>query len=158
ALIDYKTGAVGSVGHWVGARPRAPQLPLYALAQLAQLAPEGKTFNAIGAVAYGRVRRGECGFVGISAYDGFDSTKRVASAGEHRALREYDFDDWGDVMMHWHERLSELAKAYLNGDARVDPLAADVCAFCDLHALCRIDAADDDGDDESEAADDAAAT
>ena len=126
ALIDYKTGAPGSLQNWNGARPQSPQLPLYALAQEA----------AVETVAYGRVRRGDCGFSGVARESEFGHGVRPL---ESSSLKK-DFADWDELMAHWRTALSELAQEFLDGEARVAPINAGVCERCDLHGLCRIGA------------------
>ena len=124
ALIDYKTGVPASLANWGGARPQSPQLPLYALARQ----------TAVEAVAYGRVRRGDCGFNGVAREAEFAPKVHALQS----STLKNDFADWDELMAHWRAALSELAREFLDGEARVDPLNPSVCAQCDLHGLCRI--------------------
>ncbi|MDA7967508.1 MAG: PD-(D/E)XK nuclease family protein [Gammaproteobacteria bacterium] len=132
ALIDYKTGGGAGAGDWGGARPRSPQLPLYALAQ--NNAP-------LAALAYGRVRRGECAFRGVARDAGFiesgGAQANLPPPEKHRALNH--FADWDEMLAHWRAELPELAREFLGGDARVAPLRG-ACDHCGLHGLCRVDA------------------
>ena len=127
ALIDYKTGGVGSLTNWCGPRPQSPQLPLYAVAQEAP----------VEAVAYGRVRRGDCGLRGVAREAEFAPNARALQ--NSRSLKG-DFENWDALMAHWRTTLSALAGEFLAGEARVDPLNPTICAQCDLHGLCRIGA------------------
>ena len=127
ALIDYKTGATDSPKNWSGARPPSPQLPLYAVAQ------EG----AVETVVFGRVKSGDCRFIGVSRDSEFDPT--VGPLASSRSLK-HDFDHWDALLDHWRTVLAQLAAEFLGGEARVDPLNPNVCAQCDLHGLCRIEA------------------
>ena len=144
-IIDYKTGAISSVKNWLGARPQSPQLPLYALAQTSPVAT----------VAYGIVRHGECSFSGLSRADGFaDSDKKptaVAAPETHRSTKNDD-TDWGEITAHWRRVLPELAQEFRAGVARVAPYTPEVCAYCDLPGLCRIDAnvGDQTGDESAD--------
>ena len=124
AIIDYKTGGETGRGTWLGERPRQPQLPLYV-----QAVDAGR----VAAVAYGRVRAGESGYVGIardpSAFGG------IASFGVD-APPEYE--SWDSLLAAWRERLLALAAEYASGDARLAPNPATACRLCHLAALCRI--------------------
>ena len=53
-----------------------------------------------------------------------------------------DIDDWESLLSQWQDTLSQLASAFREGDAQVDPKITNsksACEYCDLHALCRID-------------------
>ena len=128
ALIDYKTGAPDSVTNWAGSRPQSPQLPLYAVAQEAP----------VEAVVYGRVRRGNCAFSGVArTAEPVAGIPGVLPLANHRGLIQH-FPHWDNLMAHWRSTLAALAREFVDGQARVDPLAAAVCQQCDLHGLCRI--------------------
>ena len=122
ALIDYKTGARDNIKNWGGERPQSPQLPLYALAQDTPPA----------ALGYGRVRRGDCGLIGVVRDE---SIATGIAALDKSSLKE--FETWDALTAHWREVLGALAREYLDGDARIAPIG-DACANCDLHGLCRI--------------------
>jgi len=125
ALIDYKTGTANSLRNWAGARPQSPQLPLYAIAG-----------DATGAVAFAQVKRGECKFSGVARGDFGPGVGAVESS---RALKG-EFADWAALLAHWRRALPVLAAEFVAGEARVDPHQPSVCAQCNLHTLCRIDA------------------
>lgn len=126
ALIDFKTGAADGLGNWAGDRPQAPQLPLYAIAQ-----------DRAAAVAFAQVKRGDCRFSGV-ARDG-DFGGGVTAVEANRALQK-DFADWDELLAHWRRVLPALAAEFLKGEAPVAPHHPQVCARCNLHTLCRIDA------------------
>jgi probable DNA repair protein len=126
AVIDYKTGSEADVGGWIGERPRAPQLPLYAHAVGA---------DRVAAIAIGRLRAGRTGFVGIARdarIFGLDT-----DFAAKRALR--GIGSWTELLAQWGRRLESLASEYVRGDARLawDPQRA--CRYCHLPGLCRID-------------------
>lgn len=129
ALIDYKTGAPDSLHHWSGPRPQSPQLPLYAIAQA----------EAVGVIAYGRVKKGRCAFSGIARSQDQEFAGQVGPVEKHRSLKA-DFDGWEALVRHWRRVLPQLAAEFTAGEARVDPFKAEVCSNCHLHTLCRIDA------------------
>ena len=137
ALIDYKTGVSDKAKNWGGARPSAPQLPLYACAQTAP----------VSVVAFGRVKKGMCGFVGVAEDDGFDAVNSDARspnrvvALEDSSLKN-EFADWDDLLAHWRVALPRLAAEFLDGEARVDPSDPSVCTYCALPSFCRVGDAD----------------
>ncbi|MSP53381.1 MAG: hypothetical protein EXR81_03910 [Gammaproteobacteria bacterium] len=126
-LLDYKTGKTNPA-EWFGDRPRAPQLPLYAITEKDITAP-------INAVAFAQVRIDEMCFKGVSQYElningirmPVDFSKRYEAP-----------DTWSELLQEWHETLEKLADDYYHGIADVDPLNANTCDDCDLHTLCRI--------------------
>jgi len=62
--------------------------------------------------------------------------KDVASSKLHGAR---EAADWQAHKVLWRQRLSALAEAYLDGDARVDPKTPGAtCRYCGLQLLCRI--------------------
>jgi ATP-dependent helicase/nuclease subunit B len=126
-LIDYKTGNV--TPDWRGERPDNPQLPIYAL-----LRPE-----ALVAVAYGRVNAAECGFIAET-----DRTAVFRPRGRRSSLEGMpSLDALIDV---WSGRIATLAADFASGQAAVAPTLR-ACRSCQLHALCRVPAALEDGAD-----------
>ncbi len=122
-LIDYKTGGADP-REWFGERPTAPQLPLYAVTL-------GET---PGAVAYARLKRGDMGFSGVCDPDGnaaLPGLKPPEKLGGPAA--------WDGMLAAWREVLERLGADFRAGRAAVDPKDDDVCTFCDLPPLCRID-------------------
>jgi len=132
-IIDYKSGG-GSLADWLGERPAAPQLPLYALASGSDTA--GITFAA--------VNRDKPGFTGLA-----DARYAAGIRDDiEKAVGDRDTaDSWDALRASWGERLASLAHAFLRGDAAVEPLSGHkTCRHCGLQALCRIGlAVDDDG-------------
>jgi len=125
-LIDYKTGEV-ALSKWRGERPDEPQLPLYTLAR--EALPQ--------AVAFGRVCRGETGFLGLSAAS--DVAPGVHAAANRRFFPS-EYADWGSMLAAWRAALESLAIAFRSGAAAVDPKKRTVtCKNCDLSTLCRVD-------------------
>ena len=116
-LIDYKTGGLMSTRQWEGPRPDDPQVPLYAIA-----APE-----ELAAVTFAKLRAGEMRFVGYSRAPGLlpnISTPR---------------NEWKALLDQWKKDAEALGKAFVSGDARVDPKEElKTCRRCDLQTLCRV--------------------
>lgn len=116
-IVDYKTGKF-SIFDWEGERLASPQMPLYALA-----------YNepALSAVMITNLRSDECRYIGYASTD----------LGVRGLKIKSDFEG---IKQTWHIHLEALAKAFANGDARVDPRNSTItCQFCHLHALCRIE-------------------
>jgi hypothetical protein len=123
-LIDYKTGNAVT-GAWMGERPAEPQLPLYCLAR-----PEMPD-----AVAFGRVRRGECALSGLAAHVGVADGVTELQGSRYAA----EFRSWPALLATWRARLEGLAAAFRSGAAPVDPKKRAVtCSTCDLATLCRV--------------------
>ncbi len=126
-IIDYKTG-LAAVGDWLGDRPVEPQLPLYTL---------DRRDSELSAVAFAKVKRGDCSFVGLGRDD--DLLPGVASASGHRKLEGTEISHWDDLLKSWHQTLHQLGDGFANGQAQVDPINGRLaCDRCDLQSLCRI--------------------
>lgn len=137
AIIDYKTGDV-SIKDWFGARPREPQLPMYALAHASDLA----------LVAFARLSVREVAWRGLAR-----TGDLVEGVGTPDSMRggEWVFDDWNALLAHWRGSIEALATGYLEGHAQVDPRdGRKTCTHCDLETLCRVQHASEDSDSESE--------
>lgn len=132
-LIDYKTARRVSVRQWTGARPEAPQLPLYALTCSPDVA--GIAF-AVATRDEGRIR----GLAADAALLGPDAD--IARDGAGAAGLETA--DWNTLRAHWSGVLSELVARYAAGDAAVDPLKRATCRNCHLSVLCRVRQASDE--------------
>ena len=126
-VVDYKGGDVGP-GAWLGDRPEDVQLPLYAtFAVAAEDAPlEGLVFA--------RVKAGEVGFHGrvrnalLSVNAGLSSRNDLVK----NPLT-------ADQIEEWRETIERLGRAFLEGDAEVDPKDGfKTCDQCHLHAVCRV--------------------
>ena len=123
-VIDYKSGQ-GSVSDWLGERPAKPQLLLYGSAAPAPPA----------AIAFARVRPRACAYVGLGRTEAAPgiSTDIGKSVRNRSGAR-----DWQSLNDEWCAHLERLAREFLAGEARVDPLSAASCAWCNLHPLCRV--------------------
>ena len=142
-VIDYKTGRA-TPAQWRGARPEAPQLPLYAV-----LHPDRPAGIALALLAGGSTR-----FTGVAREAGLLDGVCAAAAFELTEAGEKGFD-WQQITQHWWAWLDRLARDHAAGHAEVDPRqGAESCRGCHLGPLCRV-AAMDDGADAEEAGDDA---
>ena len=122
-LLDYKTGKTNPA-EWFGTRPRAPQLPLYAI-----------TEKNITALTFAQVRIDELCFKGVSEQELDIAGIKVPADFS----KKYEAPEtWSALLQEWHTTLEKLANDYYNGIAAVDPLYANTCDDCDLHTLCRI--------------------
>ncbi len=120
-FIDYKTTYTLNPEQWLGTRPDAPQLPLYAL--LAD--PE-----QLRGIAFGRVRWDkDIGFVSLSDQPNLFSKSSKKPSHDLTAQRE-----------EWQSELSALAEAFADGDTSVDPKTyPNTCEYCAHRLLCRLD-------------------
>ena len=123
AVLDYKSGRPGSPD-WYGERPSHPQL----LAYLAALGTDVVALATVNLTAH------EVRFAGVAV-----SAKLLprvqalpASVGDPAA-------DWGAQQRRWQELIERLIRAFLAGDARVDP-APGACDYCHITDICRIGA------------------
>jgi len=141
AIIDYKTGQVAPEAKWFNARPRAPQLGLYALALRAEAPTE-----AVCAVAFAQIKPGEMGAHGIAAspeiWPDLTAVAKVAW-----------FERWTDIEAWWHDALGALIGEFRDGIATVTPRDnGEPCRTCGLQPLCRVRGGaqfgDYDGDDD----------
>lgn len=125
AIIDYKSGQA-SGADWDGARPREPQMPLYALAHAEKLE----------ALVYASLKPGGVSLSGRA--------RAPESFGEALHVRKTPTPEaWQAQLDGWRVVLEALAQAFGRGDARVDPLRVaggnSPCGHCHLHVLCRRD-------------------
>jgi len=129
-LVDYKTGQCNPKD-WFGERPDEPQLPVYALAM------DDIGDRRVAGLAFGVLRPGELGFRGLGEGDGLaPGVDSVQSSKLHGAREARDWDAHKSL---WRQRLTRLARAYLEGDARVDPkIPGTTCRYCGLQVLCRV--------------------
>jgi ATP-dependent helicase/nuclease subunit B len=126
-LLDYKSGRV-QPSQWLGERPDAPQLPLYAIA----LKPPAA------ALAFVQVRTGELRYAGVSDAD--LRIPGVVPTAEWKAGQAQQVGaTWGDALAQWEAVLTRLGDQFRTGDAEVDPKTSATCSRCALPALCRID-------------------
>jgi probable DNA repair protein len=123
-IIDYKSRS-RSLNDWFGDRPAQPQLPLYSIAEP----------GCVTGMAFAIVRPRECRFVGlgpVAAAPGISTDlSRLAKVGIKRI-------EWSELGDYWRASLEHLARAFVAGDAHVDPVNASSCNWCGLQPLCRI--------------------
>jgi len=123
-IIDYKTGKA-SIQQWDNFRFEEPQLPLYVMHGPAEQ-------DQVAAVAFGQLRRGDTGFIGVSRID--DVAPGIKPVEKSRLA-----DSWHDLLAQWAVRLDELGKGFREGEAAVNPKQrTNTCRYCHLPPLCRI--------------------
>jgi len=125
-IIDYKTGRA-ETGQWRGARLDAPQLPLYAALQ------DGE----VSAIAFAAVGAHAARFLGVGAGDGIADGIVPAAKFALTEDKQTGFT-WQQVKDRWAGWLASLARAYVEGDAAVDPKGPQTCRLCHLSTLCRV--------------------
>lgn len=132
-VIDYKSGQAG-VNAWGGARPREPQLPLYAVT----------CSEPPAALAFARLRRGKgFGFEGLAAaaeilpgIPAFERDKR-ANRLSVSTVPDGATPGWRELLTHWRRVLENLADEFRRGVATVTPQPG-ACDWCEQQPLCRI--------------------
>jgi len=126
-VLDYKTGEA-SAADWLGPRPDAPQVPLYAvLSDTTQLA----------ALAFASVRPGN-----LMSMTGFED--RLGVLPKHTKLTAPSLSAQVD---EWREVLESLAGEFHAGIAGVSPKHyPQTCEYCEQRLLCRLDPASLDPD------------
>lgn len=122
-IIDYKTG-YPSINDWLDERPNEPQLPLYATSD-----------PTIRGIAFAQIRSNRMRFLGISQdfldIPGIKPLEKFSN--EHIELT------WTRQLERWKNVLTQLAKDFMGGDARVEPKEEGVtCQKCNLQSLCRV--------------------
>jgi ATP-dependent helicase/nuclease subunit B len=122
AVLDYKSGRPGSPD-WYGERPTHPQL-------LAYLAALGTDVVALATV---NLTAREVRFTGVAASgDLLPRVKALPVTAQPAA-------DWGAQRCRWLALVERWIRAFLAGDAQVDP-APGACDYCHLTDVCRIGA------------------
>ena len=143
AIIDYKTGDTDVANSWFEARPRAPQLGLYALAQRA-VHPD----QQVRAVAYAQLKPGKVTVRGLAADSRTWPQLKLPSS-----LKDDGIADWRAMEARWSEILGAIGAEIAGGAAAVTPRdPKKTCARCRRQPLCRIGAPaiedrEDDGDE-----------
>lgn len=126
-LIDYKLGAAHHPRQWLDTwpgRPQRPQLPLYALAHQDSLRALAFVVLAPGTVEYRGWSDGTAVGPGVDPYPQGVRPDEAAP-------------DWPTLLAYWRSTLTQLARAYVAGEAAVDPLPQ-ACTWCHLSTMCRI--------------------
>ncbi len=121
-LIDYKTSFALSTKDWLGERPAAPQLPLYALLGEAE---------EVRGVAFARLRPGrDMAWLSLQDQESLFPGKRGSAV--HDLVERVEL---------WREELGRLASDFAAGKTDIDPKTyPQTCKFCDYRPLCRLDA------------------
>jgi len=119
-ILDYKTGAA-SPKDWLGPRPDAPQLPLYAVVA---------SNPDLAAVAFANVRPGN--LMGITGYEVGQSRILPKAAKLSAPSLAAQVDEWREVLI-------SLAEDFHAGNASVSPKHyPQTCEFCEQRLLCRL--------------------
>jgi len=134
-IIDYKSGAC-AVRDWLGERPALPQLPLYSIASTPMAS----------SLAFAKVSPRHCGFTGLG---NVAAAPGVNTDIENAVKAKMIAQDWPELNQQWRSTLTQLAQAFVGGDAQVDPLSAASCAHCGLQSFCRVDNASDNAEYEA---------
>ncbi len=122
AVLDYKSGRPGSPD-WYGERPSHPQL-------LAYLSALGADVVALATV---NLTAREVRFTGVAARA--DLLPRVRAARDPSGAA----CDWSAQQRSWQGIIERLIRAFLAGEAQVDP-APGACDYCHITDICRIGA------------------
>jgi probable DNA repair protein len=118
-ILDYKTGDARPA-QWLGDRPDAPQLPLYAVVS---------DIPHLAGVAFANVRPGTG--LGLKGY--------AASAGILPKASKLQADSLDTQVRQWRNVLTTLADQFHSGDARVQPKRyPQTCQYCQQRLLCRL--------------------
>jgi probable DNA repair protein len=133
-ILDYKTG-VASVADWLGPRPDAPQLPLYAVVSVIAnhaAAANSEAAPNLAAIAFATLRPGK--ELGLHGYESREGILPKPAKLKVESLEEQ--------LAQWQEILTALAEDFHSGDARVDPKRyPQTCARCEQRLLCRLNPA-----------------
>jgi ATP-dependent helicase/nuclease subunit B len=120
-LIDYKTGKkLPTIFDWFGKRPKNLQLPLYCVA-----------FNDAGGFAFAQINIESIKFKNISLEE---------LAFGIKAIDENNFKNtisWNELIIYWRKILNDLAKDFVSGYVRPEPLSPQVCKQCEFGIICR---------------------
>lgn len=123
-IIDYKTGNFDVSQIW-GERPKAPQLPLYYLAEKA-IIPQ--------ALMVIKLQTKKCAFEGVT-HDNVD----ITGLQSLKNLKDSEIPlEWEALNAYWTQHLGQLTHDFQQGQAQVDPIDKNICNYCDLGPFCRI--------------------
>lgn len=122
-VLDYKTGR-NSVKQWFDERMTEPQLPLYCVA----------SGERVAGLAFGRVRKAETGFDGLTEEEGLLPGCDVWSNSKHCS----GIPSWPGVLAAWNDCLEGIAGEIRRGEAAPEPARGwQTCRDCELLPLCR---------------------
>jgi len=136
-LLDYKTGRPSAPG-WLSERIVDPQLIAYLLAVPGAVVALATVQLCDGAVRYRGLSDRPERLPQLEALErargggGAQSAAATVAGGEGPDPRA-----WRAQIDRWREQLTSLARAFLAGEAAVDP-AENACRVCHLQTLCRI--------------------
>ncbi|MFN0318172.1 MAG: PD-(D/E)XK nuclease family protein [Burkholderiales bacterium] len=117
-VLDYKTGKASTSGWW-DERLDEPQLPLYAITDMGEVA----------AVSFAQLRADKVAFKGVAQDDGLLPGVSPLRDGE----------SWPAFLGAWRKSLDRLAREFLAGHAAVDPKKyPSTCQYCHIGPLCRV--------------------
>jgi len=119
-IIDYKTGEMAR-RDWFGDRIRSPQLPLYATTL------DKAKRKPVAGIAFAKVNT-KPEFVELSESGIFRDN--------FHALRYEQY--WQESRAEWLATFEMLAKDFLAGNAKVNPIDDDTCRYCELKPVCRV--------------------
>jgi len=125
-VIDYKTGKTQRSDWNPSGRLRDGQLPAYALT----LEPLPK------AIAFARIGKDGARFDGFCCDD--VGINNIVPIEKYKKSPFQSIEDWSSLLQTWQQQLVDLAEAYQQGHATVDPVKSSVCSYCHLQSLCRI--------------------
>jgi probable DNA repair protein len=118
-ILDYKTGPA-KPADWLGPRPDAPQLPLYAVVS--------ESPN-LAAVAFASIRPGK--YLELNGYQAHDGILPKPA--------KLKFDSLDAQVAEWRDVLTALAEDFDSGKASVSPKQyPQTCQYCDQRLLCRL--------------------
>lgn len=121
-VLDYKTGGKLDLRQWSRERIGEPQLPLYAALALGEPGAD-----SIAAVAFAKVRRGDCRFTGVAAADGL--LPGVPGPDELA---------WAARLDEWRRKLLALAAEIERGEAAVRFEDERDLDYCEVLPLLRL--------------------
>ena len=122
-ILDYKSGRAVTPD-WEVARTTHPQLLVYLLA----------AGVPVSALAVAHLDPKSVVFKGIGDEDlRLPGVKGIAGS-------------WSQQLAAWDAQVTQLARGFVRGDARVDPMDK-ACDHCHLHAFCRIADVDTDAEE-----------
>ncbi len=127
-VIDYKTGTDLHAEEFFSQLLIEPQLPIYAVAD-SEAAADG--------IAFAKVRRGECRFLGVVKEKGL--LGRVGELSSYAQAEESGITSWDQLLVFWRQQLNQLAEDFVAGEASVKPYdRKKSCQYCDLTGICRV--------------------
>jgi hypothetical protein len=122
-LLDYKTGQSANSNSWLKEQITEPQLPLYSLNESEKLA----------ALALAKITEKQCAFSGLANKDNILPGVKAFELPEEMHSDDNQ-NDWASLQQIWKQRLTQLAQAYRNGEASINP---GNCQYCNFDSLCR---------------------